>query len=85
MLAVLPHMVGILWALSRRSALLLVLAILVQRICFIFFFVNVLSGIRADDPHVGPLVYMFLIIAIANTAMLLDVALVSAGLKQRMR
>jgi hypothetical protein len=84
-LTILPHLIGIIWAIARRSALMLVVAIIVQRIGFIFFFASMLTDVSQHSPEGAPFILLFLLLAIANTATLLEVALVSAGLRKRMR
>lgn len=79
----LPYAFGIAWAVIRRSALVLVIAIILQRVAFIGVFISILADTGKRSPEGAPYLLLFLLLAVANTATLLDVALVAAGLKKR--
>ncbi len=82
-LTVLPHLIGLVWALVRRTELGLIVAIVIQRIGFIVFFSMLLTDVNRHSPQTAPFTLMFLLLAVGNTAMLLEVMLMSAGLRRK--
>ena len=81
-LTVLPYIIGIAWAMLRRSALLLLVALIIQRVEFILIFASIMGDVSSRITAGGGFIPMIFVLVIGNTGMLLGALLVSAGLRK---